>query len=83
MCVCVFKKKKVQGFVRRYNARVYANRVDTMEKRMNENQYSDKLEDEDLFFFNVKKLGDGSEKVLLHCCLFFFVLLVVYIDDWL
>ena len=40
--------QKVQGFIRRYNVRVYVNRVDTMEKRMNENQYSDKLENEGL-----------------------------------
>ena len=41
---------KVQGIVRRYNARVYANRIETMEKRIIDNQYSSSLEDEDLFF---------------------------------
>ena len=38
-----------------------------MEKRMIDNQYSKMLEDEDLFFFNIKKnhrLGDGSDKVI-------------------
>ena len=46
---------KVQGIVRRFKARTYAN------------QYTPKLENDDLFFFNntnnYNKLGDGSEKV--------------------
>ena len=38
-----------------------------MEKRIAENQYSVLMDDDDCFFFNVKKsLGDGSDKCHSH-----------------
>ncbi len=57
---------KVQGIVRRYNARIYANRIERVEERIKNNRYSPNLEEDDLFFFSNNRLGDGSDKDHTH-----------------
>jgi hypothetical protein len=57
---------KVQGIVRRYNSRIYSNRIERVEERIKNNRLSTNLEDEDLFFFSNDRLGDGSDKDHTH-----------------
>ena len=53
----------MQGVVRRYNQKIYSNRIEQIEQHIKRNQYSDELEDDELFFLNKPtKLGDGSDK---------------------
>lgn len=53
--------------MRRFNERTYANRIKKVEERITANQYSDKLDDDELFFFNSKNLiGDGSDNDHVH-----------------
>ncbi len=52
--------------MRRYNSRIYSNRIERVEERIKNNRLSTNLEDEDLFFFSNDRLGDGSEKDHTH-----------------
>ena len=53
--------------MRRFNARIYSNRIKRIEERMVANQYSENLENDDLFFFNKNNcIGEGSDKNHTH-----------------
>jgi hypothetical protein len=54
-------------FMRRFNKINYSNKIDVMQKEMLDNQYNEKLLDDDFFYFGISsKLGAGTKKDPVH-----------------